>query len=236
MTASVGLNPGHVLMTKDFGDSWTDQWIQKDIPILGCDVKGWTLVGTGGSIYHSIDKGMNWNSVPSGTLLNLNAVHFANNTMGYIVGDGGIIFITSDGGYSWQKQLSPTTQNLRCVRFTDPFHGFICGDSGVILTTTNGGYTEGVKDRNISEAYPIRSYPNPFSSKTKIDITLAQNGRIRLTIFNQLGIEVAKLAEGVFEAGAHSFEWNSDALASGVYICKLEADGKISAAQIVIEK
>src|SRR2546423_341885 len=73
MTASVGLNPGHVLMTKDFGDSWTDQWIQKDIPILGCDVKGWTLVGTGGSIYHSIDKGMNWNSVPSGTLLNLNA-------------------------------------------------------------------------------------------------------------------------------------------------------------------
>ncbi len=235
-TTLVGADSGDYFFTADKGEDWKNGWVQKNITLFGSDVHGWTFVGDGGSIFHSTNFGLHWDPIPSTTKANLNAVHFADNTHGYIAGDGGIILMTTDGGYTWQQQQSPTTKNLRSVHFTDPFHGFICGDSGVILTTTNGGYTNAVHPVPSGDLYSVRSYPNPTLSRTSIEISIPNRAHIRLRIYNLLGEEIATLADGIYDGGQRNFEWISDGIASGVYVCKMEVDGRSIISQIIVTK
>lgn len=62
-------------------------------------------VGESGLIIYSDDKGATWAqaSVPVST--DLNALHFANERLGWAVGHGGAILHTQDGGATWVKQL-----------------------------------------------------------------------------------------------------------------------------------
>jgi photosystem II stability/assembly factor-like uncharacterized protein len=230
-----GLNPGHFFGLPDVDHDWTNDWIQYNVSLRGCDVRGWTFAGSGGMIFRSNDKGVTWNIIPSGTTVNLNSVNFADDVNGYICGDSGLILTTSDGGYSWSKQVSHTMQNLRSVHFTDAFHGFICGDSGVILTTANGGYTAGVKDRN-RNALSLSIAPNPFSKKTRITFTLPGREQVKIKIYNLLGIKVASIADDNFDAGSTILEWNSENTPNGMYVLRLEADGKIVDSKVILEK
>jgi photosystem II stability/assembly factor-like uncharacterized protein len=226
---------GATMNTNDVGDNWTTEWVQRNVDLLGCSITGWTSVGTNGNIYHSINNGFSWDSIPSGTQLNLNSVYFADKANGFICGDSGLILMTSDGGYTWNKQASPTTQNLRSVHFTDPFHGFICGDSGVILTTTNGGFTAAVSSTS-KKTLSVAASPNPFSKRTRISFTLPEHEHIKLKIYNLLGIKVASITDENFDSGTYSFEWNSENTPSGMYICRLETLKKTVDTQIILEK
>jgi len=234
--ATFGLNRGYIYITTDQGDDWTVFWVHKNIELYGCDNAGWTMVGAQGTIYHSNNKGYTWDSLWGGTNVNLNAVHFGNIVRGYIVGDHGTILMTTDGGYTWEKQHCPTTQNLRSIHMSDPFHGFICGDSGVILTTQNGGYYDESVDPVPQSVTGIRNYPNPFTSRTTLEVSIPHRSYIRLSIYNMLGEEIAVLANDVFDSGVKMYEWNAGETPSGVYLCKLEIGGQIITSQITLEK
>jgi len=231
-----GSNGGNTFFSTDQGRNWRNAWVRRNISINGCDVQGWIIAGDSGVIYHSSSQGAFWDLIASGTKVNLNAVHFATIVRGYAVGDHGTILMTIDGGYTWVQQHCPTKQNLRSVHMSDPFHGFICGDSGVILTTQNGGYYDDSVDPLPESASGIRSYPNPSTARTAIEVSIPRNGNIRLSIYNMLGEEIAVLANGRYESGLKTFEWNAGNAPSGVYLCKLEIDGQVITSQITLEK
>lgn len=65
------------------------------------------------------------------------------------------------------------------------------------------------------------NYPNPFNGSTLIRFALATPARVRLEVFDLLGRRVALLAEGRREAGQYEAVFASDALANGVYLCRL---------------
>lgn len=237
-----GAGVGNLFITLNKGDSWVTDWVGRtnsgnNFDFYGADVRGWVCVGQDGTIFKSLDKGKNWILIPSGTIANLNAVHFADKANGYIVGDGGLVLYTDDGGSSWKRQSTPTKENLRSVHFVDPFIGFICGDNGTILTTTNGGYSpEAVSAAPQTSGYSIKVYPNPTSLRTTVSVNIPHISQIHLRIYDMLGKEIASLANGVFEAGIQSFPWNISSIANGVYICKLEAEGMILQSQVVVQK
>src|SRR5207245_2648650 len=73
-----------------------------------------------------------------------------------------------------------------------------------------------------------QNYPNPFNPSTTLRYELPEPATVRLSIYNMLGQEVARLVDGNMDAGYHSVEWNSRtnsgfALPSGVYIYRMEA-------------
>ncbi len=75
-----------------------------------------------------------------------------------------------------------------------------------------------------------QNYPNPFNPTTTIKFSLPKTAEIRLIVYNTLGQEVLRLAEGVFGAGEHIVSFDATAasgtsLASGIYFYRLEADG-----------
>jgi hypothetical protein len=72
--------------------------------------------------------------------------------------------------------------------------------------------------------------PNPFNGRTLIPYLLAQPGEVRLELWNLLGQRVRVLVAGARDAGAHQAWWDGRdeegrELASGIYLCRLQAGG-----------
>jgi hypothetical protein len=66
-----------------------------------------------------------------------------------------------------------------------------------------------------------QNYPNPFNPQTNIEFSLPVQSQVRLVIFDLLGRRVATLANEELGAGTHTYTWNADRFASGVYIYQL---------------
>lgn len=70
-----------------------------------------------------------------------------------------------------------------------------------------------------------QNYPNPFNPATLIEYELAGAGTIQLEVFNLMGQRVAVLHDGPQAAGIHTVSFDATALASGVYIYRLQSAG-----------
>jgi hypothetical protein len=70
-----------------------------------------------------------------------------------------------------------------------------------------------------------QNYPNPFNPGTTIAFELPASSDIRLSVCDVLGREVSVLVDERREAGSHEVRFDAAGLASGVYVCRLEAGG-----------
>jgi hypothetical protein len=72
-----------------------------------------------------------------------------------------------------------------------------------------------------------QNYPNPFSRTTTIKFTLKDDGRVTLKVYDMVGREVAVLVNGELQAGVlHCASFDASELASGTYICRLNAGNR----------
>lgn len=112
----------------------------------------------------------------------------------------------------------------------DGFKGLAClddrwGTNEIVLKYKGSNSV----DDNITHGLPFRfpiiysSFPNPFNSTTTIHYKLSSAADMSLKIFDPAGRLVKTLHEGYMTNGEYSVIWNADNIASGVYICRLEA-------------
>lgn len=85
----------------------------------------------------------------------------------------------------------------------------------------------GIENNNTPLGFKLeQNYPNPFNPKTKIGFSIANPGYVSLKIFDITGKQVAVLADKDMQAGYYNFDFDGQALGSGVYIYRLEASGR----------
>ncbi len=72
-----------------------------------------------------------------------------------------------------------------------------------------------------------QNHPNPFNPATEIAFSLAAAGQARLTVYDLAGREVARLVDGSLPAGEHRVSWRPQGLASGIYLYRLAAGGRV---------
>jgi hypothetical protein len=75
--------------------------------------------------------------------------------------------------------------------------------------------------------------PNPFNPRTTIRFDLPGAGPVRLVVYDVAGRLIRVLADGELAAGAHEAVWDGRDLsgrfmASGSYLARLEAGGKLT--------
>lgn len=86
-------------------------------------------------------------------------------------------------------------------------------------------YSDVVEVKTIPISFELaQNYPNPFNPSTKISWQSPVSSHQTLKIYDVLGNEVATLVDEFMEAGSHELIFNSENLASGVYIYQLQTD------------
>ncbi|HQF43480.1 MAG TPA: YCF48-related protein, partial [Ignavibacteriaceae bacterium] len=97
------------------------------------------------------------------------------------------------------------------------------------------------KELNVEVSMPLefsleQNYPNPFNPSTTIKYSIAEDGYIKLSVYNLLGEEVTNLVNGQQKAGRYEIDFNAGTLASGVYIYRLETSNFISSKKLMLMK
>jgi hypothetical protein len=92
---------------------------------------------------------------------------------------------------------------------------------------------EGVVPAEFSLA---QNYPNPFNPSTEIRFGLPISAKVKVTVFNVLGQEIATIANRQFDAGYHSVMWDASSMPSGIYFYRLEAGSFTDMKKMVLMK
>jgi hypothetical protein len=66
-----------------------------------------------------------------------------------------------------------------------------------------------------------QNYPNPHHGLTMIPFELREAAHVQLSVHDQLGRQVAVLADREFEAGSHLLQWDAGRAATGMYYYRL---------------
>ena len=82
-------------------------------------------------------------------------------------------------------------------------------------------------------SYPTRllsPHPNPFNPRVTVPFSLAEAGRVRVTVYDIAGRHVATLADDAFGRGELELVWKGRddegrEVGSGIYFVKMEAPG-----------
>ena len=82
----------------------------------------------------------------------------------------------------------------------------------------------------------FQNYPNPFNSETTIMYTLMNNGLVDLSIYNTLGQKIVTLVRKKQQSGEYTVTFNATDLASGFYLCRLEAPDYVGMIKILLVK
>jgi len=91
--------------------------------------------------------------------------------------------------------------------------------AGFIRTVVAVGDAPGAPPR--AELMPAA--PNPFSAGTTLRYRLHEAARVRLSVFDVTGREVARLIDADQPAGDHDTEFRAGGIPSGIYYCRLQA-------------
>ncbi len=83
--------------------------------------------------------------------------------------------------------------------------------------------------------------PNPFNPVTKVSYGSPSDAHVRLAVYNVAGRLVRTLVDGEVDPGYHSVVWdgrdnNGVEVGSGVYFCRMEAEGFDDSTKMVLLK
>jgi hypothetical protein len=85
----------------------------------------------------------------------------------------------------------------------------------------------------------LRLVPNPARVTTAIEFELAVAGRVRIDVYDVAGRHVARIADGLREAGPHRVTWEAGVIGRagpGLYFVRLEAGGRTARRSLVLLK
>jgi hypothetical protein len=81
------------------------------------------------------------------------------------------------------------------------------------------------------------NYPNPFNPHTTLEFTVEKRGPVFLTVYNVLGQSIAALFSGIAAPGErYRVTFAAERLPNGVYIARLEAEGRSHLQRMVLLK
>ncbi|MBU0472812.1 MAG: T9SS type A sorting domain-containing protein [Bacteroidetes bacterium] len=103
----------------------------------------------------------------------------------------------------------------------------------------NGGYEYSdivTVSESLAKTELFQNSPNPFNPSTKISFSLAEAGKVNVSVYNVIGQKVAELVNKNMESGIHNVDFNASKLSSGFYIYKLETPNFVKTMKMILIK
>ncbi|HCV43446.1 MAG TPA: hypothetical protein DGH68_08165 [Bacteroidetes bacterium] len=250
-TVFVGTAPGsgrpHIFRTTNAGTSWTNvtgdlpNRYPVDIAIDPIDSRI-VYVAFGGfdttRLAKSTNAGLTWTHINS-PLPNVPTTAVAIdpfNTNHVYVGNDLGVFVSADAGSTWASfndglfeavmvgdlVISPSNRSIKLATHSN----------GVFTRKLLSSLPTGVEEerRSLPDWFMLhQNFPNPFNPTTHIPYSLSRSGRVALKVFDIAGRGVVTLVDQSQTAGLHIAEFEATSLASGVYVYRLEVEGRVIA-------
>ena len=224
--------------SNDEGQTWkeVENSINLEVRSLATTEQNIIYAGTRTKMLRSND-GRTWealNTTPSFTN------DLAINSLGHLfVSTEDSVYYSKDEGKSWNT----LNQGLRGL----PLHTLTITDSGYLFGATyRAGLirtTLSTEPNNVSTDIPgdlpeslslAPAYPNPLQGSAQIQFELPTRMQATLRVYNTLGQQITVLAEGMHEAGSHTYVFSSEGLPSGVYFYRLEAGSQRTTQKVLV--
>lgn len=128
-------------------------------------------------------------------------------------------------------------------------HVTISGDSDNTFTVSGATPPQVVEGLGVQQAVESRKTndlqfavaPNPFTTQTQVDFTLAESATVTLEVYNLHGQRVQSLERAQLDAGNYRYQWDGmDAgqrpLPSGVYLIHLRIGKEVQHQKVMLQK
>ena len=115
----------------------------------------------------------------------------------------------------------------------------------LVVTTTDGGLrTFGPIRETADDSQPVLFAlavgPNPARGPVRIDFALPREADARVSLFDVAGREIARLADGRYQAGRHPLVWTGEIEGrrspAGLYFVRLGSGGSVVVQRVVITR
>lgn len=81
-----------------------------------------------------------------------------------------------------------------------------------------------------------QNVPNPFTSSTRISFSIKHPAYVTLKLFDVRGTEIATLIDASLSVGEHAANVHADDLTNGIYLYRLQVDGRAVQRQFVVQR
>lgn len=215
---------GVILNSTDKGETFSETVQLNDSIVYEISFVNDNIVfaaGTYGGLHKSIDGGVNWQRLNTGTSSHLWAVEFTDLNNGFIGGGNtpwqnnkksdGIIIRTSDGGNHW-KTVYNGSLRISDFSFVSENIGFAAGVGGLLLKTVDSGQTWKPLPR-----LPLKAIVNAIEFHTeKCGLAVGSGGTAYITTDGGLSWPIAiEVTNGSFLEDLHLLENGKSLVSAG---------------------
>jgi len=148
-----------------------------------------------------------------------------------------------DGGESWRRDnrglpnvpitrinLSHDWEEILIATFGRGLFTVPATDVDVTLVTA-------APDAELPESSALlTNYPNPFAGETTLEFAVRKPAHVRLDVFDVLGRRVETVVDQRYRGGVQQVRWHNESLSSGVYLVRMEVDGRQVGVQKMVRR
>lgn len=238
VAASTG-NPGRVYVSSNYGFNWSQTLYPAESSIDCMAIKDSIIIAGGTSkVFISTNYGINWhislipNVVPLSIFINDGSIFVGTNYGFFLSTNYGLSWISKNEGL---ENLNYQYINAICVNANYVFIGtFLYGvwrrPLNEVIGITQNFY-------NLPKFFSLsQNYPNPFNPVTNIKFDIPKSSLVKITVYDQLGREVATLVNEQMQAGSYSVDWDASNFSSGVYFYRIETEDFSKTNKMVLVK
>ncbi|GEM_PF-3552932 len=81
-----------------------------------------------------------------------------------------------------------------------------------------------------------QNYPNPFNPVTTVEFSVPERAHVVIKIYDVSGREVMTVVDGDLDPGHHRRVVDAEGLPSGIYFCRMTAEGFLKSTKLVLLK
>jgi photosystem II stability/assembly factor-like uncharacterized protein len=253
-----------ILKSNDLGENWQENWINVggDNACYSCVVDPFNsdvvYIGMEGRIIKTTDGGNNWATIYSpldypyfyGIAINryFSNIIYASGLINAPDPQNLVLHKSQDNGSSWSTIIEGSAGEKGVLDLL-----LVSGNNidTLFLATFGAGvyrYEEtltNVKTADNSQIYKSilikQNYPNPFNPSTTISFDLPTECIVSVNIYDITGRQIKTLASSRYPAGSHRIQWDGrdnsgNAVASGIYIYRIQAGNYLQSKKMILLK
>lgn len=216
--------------TTNGGITWSESWVMRGVNASHMDWDKnapnfgyWVSFSTTFS-YRTLNRGISWfnSNFPHDS----KGITFISPNLGLSLHSEGIHKTTNGGTTASGIYTNPyPTFHYNGIKMTDSNDIYLVGNEGRILVTRTGGVTaiDPISTELPASYVVFQNFPNPFNPTTHIRFSIPKASFTKITVYNSIGNEVAKLLNEDIKAGSYEVTFHGSYFASGIYYYRIES-------------